>query len=227
MPKSRKAKQWRLAGALVELRAEVDARWPHRDRSSDGTIGDTSHAGGPSDHNPNAAGVVCALDIDVDLDGSNDSHDPADMGVLTERLRASRDPRLKYVIWRGLIFSSYPVSGHPAWDWRLYHGADFHSSHCHVSVGHGPDGQSTGNYDDSASWGIDAPQPTPAPPDDDMEDIMTIITVRGQAGQYLGRGGLVFPLDQPNDAKWAKSLVDSGQAIYREVDAEWLASKLA
>lgn len=34
---------WDLTDGLKNLRRQVDARWPDRDRSSDGTIGDTIH----------------------------------------------------------------------------------------------------------------------------------------------------------------------------------------
>src|SRR6187431_1563394 len=49
---------WRLAKALEELRGEVNAKWPNRDKSSDGSVGDLSHQARKSDPNPNSAGVV-------------------------------------------------------------------------------------------------------------------------------------------------------------------------
>ena len=57
---------WRVATSLLELRGEIDAHWPDRDKRSDGTIGDLAHQNTKSDHNPNEAGVVRALDVDVD-----------------------------------------------------------------------------------------------------------------------------------------------------------------
>src|SRR5262249_36859977 len=53
----------RLAKSLITLIDEVDAKYPDRDRSNDGTIGDTSHQARRSDHNPDSEGVVRALDI--------------------------------------------------------------------------------------------------------------------------------------------------------------------
>src|SRR5690554_7976273 len=38
--------------------------------------------------------------------------------------------------------------------WRAYHGSNPHTSHVHVSVGVGPDGRSTGPYDDTSPWGL-------------------------------------------------------------------------
>ncbi len=120
------ASDWRLAPSLETLRAQIDAAWPKRNKASDGTIGDAAHAKrkDKSDHNPNARGVVCALDI---------THDPAsgcDAGKIAAALRASRDPRIKYVIWNRKIFNSqlWP------WEWRDYHGENPHTKHVHISV---------------------------------------------------------------------------------------------
>jgi hypothetical protein len=56
-----------LAQSLVLARTEVNNRWPLRDKSSDGWIGDAAHQGTVSDHNPDSrTGIVRALDVDKD-----------------------------------------------------------------------------------------------------------------------------------------------------------------
>lgn len=115
---------WRVARSLLALRDQLNAAHPGRSTISDGTIGDASHAASVSDHNPDAQGIVRALDV---------THDPAhglDAGALAEQLRRARDPRIKYVISEGRIFSATVVP----WTWRTYTGADPHTSHVHVSV---------------------------------------------------------------------------------------------
>jgi len=52
-----------LAPSLVNLRREIDLRWPDRMKTSDGWIGDPAHAQRSSDHNPDARGIVHALDV--------------------------------------------------------------------------------------------------------------------------------------------------------------------
>lgn len=134
---------WRLAESLEKLRAEVNAAAPDRSKRSDGTIGDTAHAASASDHNPNPAGVVCALDL---------THDPesgADMYQIAAHLVRQKHPALKYV-----IFGRKIASRSRGWEWRYYGGSNPHTSHMHVSVGRGGDGQSTGPYDDTSPWGI-------------------------------------------------------------------------
>ncbi len=42
----------RLSKAAEQLRSEINAKYPKRDKRSDGWIGDTSHNARKSDHNP-------------------------------------------------------------------------------------------------------------------------------------------------------------------------------
>ncbi len=135
---------WRLAKSLTALREEMNTVAPDRSTASDGTIGDKAHQGSPSDHNPNSAGVVCAIDF---------THDPgngADMHAFAEHLRRRPHRAVKYVIWNRRIWSKAKADE----GWRSYSGSNPHTVHMHVSVGVGPDGQSTGAYDASDSWGL-------------------------------------------------------------------------
>ena len=132
--------RFRTAESLLKFRSQIDAMAPGRDKSNDGTIGDTSHQARPSDHNPNKDGVVTAMDI---------THDPrhgVDAGELAEILRLSKDPRIKYVISNRRIFSSEKAP----WQWRPYNGANAHTQHVHVSVM----GEKA-LYDDTHPWPIE------------------------------------------------------------------------
>ncbi len=115
---------WTLHPALIQLRDQINQRWPNRSKKSDGTIGDTAHSSRASDHNPDERGVVHAMDV---------THDPSgcDASKLAEVLRLSKDSRLKYCIFAGRIFSSTVQP----WTWRPYSGSNPHNKHVHVSVG--------------------------------------------------------------------------------------------
>lgn len=142
----------RLANSLVRLRDQVNAAYPGRDKASDGWIGDAAHRASASDHNPNSAGVVCALDIDTDLGGGDNAHNLAD------RLRANRHPDLKYIISNRRICGAWT-----GWAWVTYFGSNPHTNHIHVSVGRGNDGSSMPPYDNTADWaikGASAPRPS-------------------------------------------------------------------
>jgi hypothetical protein len=144
------ARQWRVAKALLTLRAQVNAIAPRRNKASDGTIGDNRHCGRPNSTSDHCArivhdgvGVVAAMDI---------THDPAngcDAAALAESIRQSRDPRVKYLISRRRIANSSPIGGSPAWEWRRYSGSNPHDKHCHISVK-----STAGHYDDTGQWTI-------------------------------------------------------------------------
>lgn len=146
---------WRLAKSLETLRAQINAAYPKRSRTSDGTIGDAAHASRSSDHNPwvkdGGNGVVTALDI---------THDPAngvDIQKLADTLLASKDQRIKYIICNGRIASGSGQSN-PAWQWRKYTGANAHTRHVHISVK-----SSKQFYDATGKWSITGDWVSPEP----------------------------------------------------------------
>jgi len=132
---------WRLAKSIDTLRKQVNEQWPNRSKAADGTIGDAAHSSRASDHNPNAAGVVCAIDF---------THDPKDgvsSEVLAEAIRATQDDRIGYIISNKKICSSVAVGGVPAWTWRKYSGSNPHNKHVHISVK-----QDKKLYDQTKKW---------------------------------------------------------------------------
>jgi hypothetical protein len=118
---------WKLCKAGQQLRQQIDDSYPDRDRASDGTIGDARHSSRTSDHNPDAKGIVRAIDIDRDLSGKKK---PDLMPDLADQIRhaAKSDKRIAYIIFAGKIAS--PRMG---WRWRKYSGINPHDHHCHIS----------------------------------------------------------------------------------------------
>jgi beta-lactamase superfamily II metal-dependent hydrolase len=138
---------WRVAKSLLMLRDQVNRRAPRRNKASDGTIGDAAHCQRTSDHNPwvrdGSIGVVTALDLTHDVSGGCDAN------TIAEAIRASRDTRVKYVIWNRRIANSAAIGGSQPWQWRPYGGSNPHTKHVHISVK--PDKAS---YDSKVSWAI-------------------------------------------------------------------------
>ena len=152
---------WRLARSLIQLRKEIDAAFPERSTRSDGSIGDAAHATRASDHNPwvrDPAGIVDGVVTAIDV--TDDDASGADMHKLVEWLtQVSRDPRIKYLIHEGRIYSSYPTSSAPAWAARPYSGVNAHKQHLHISVNKEPN-----RFDDGDAWGVaSAWRPRPSP----------------------------------------------------------------
>ena len=136
-------RRWRVAESLNTLLKQVNTMAPSRSKASDGSIGDAAHATRSSDHNPwivdAGIGVVSARDI------THDAAHGCDANVLAEKIRAARDPRVKYIIWNRRIASSSPIGGVAAWEWRRYTGANGHTHHVHLSVK-----SDTATYDSAA-----------------------------------------------------------------------------
>jgi len=110
-----------LAPSLVRLRAQINAKWPKRDTSSDGWIGDPSHAARVSDHNPDYSdgGVVRAIDVDID---------GIDVNKLMTVLK--KDSRVNYFIYNKHIYGASQFAK------RVYTGSNPHTKHIHISIKH-------------------------------------------------------------------------------------------
>lgn len=157
---------WKLAKSLEKLRDQVNQLFPDRDKTSDGSIGDQSHAARKSDHNPNQFGVVTAIDFDADLSETEN------VSVLVSALQASQDRRIKYLIWNRQITVKGDVT-----HWKPYHGTNAHQHHAHISVSTDP-----ALYDDDRPWNLNllAPETTPKLP---MDRVLLI----GMTGEDVRR----------------------------------------
>lgn len=150
-PPPRSAADWRLAGSLVVLGDEANAANPHRDRASDGTIGDERHDAA-SDHVPARSGPrrgVCRA-RDVDVDG-------LDLPAAFEKARAYAEaswlPQLRD---GGYLILNRRITAEDWSGWRTYKGPNPHTLHGHVSVSTKPD-----QFDDRRPWLIFTANPMP------------------------------------------------------------------
>jgi hypothetical protein len=150
---------WRAARSLLTLHSQLRPLAPGAPASSFGLVGDLSHAAGTSDHNPRdfpgwGSSIVTAADFP--LAGRLDPR------AVLESIRLSRDPRVKYAISRGQMYSSYSSGGIPPWTWRHYSGSDGHFDHGHLSV------VGDARADDTRPWAITGGSFTTTTTGDDM-----------------------------------------------------------
>lgn len=123
-----------LTAGGAKLRDQINRRWPKRDRRSDGWIGDQAHQARQSDHNPDARGIVRAIDIDENL-GAGRWRNGKQARILADELRAYArsglpgSNRVKYVVYENRITSgTYRAKW---WTWRP--GRWGHTAHIHIS----------------------------------------------------------------------------------------------
>lgn len=112
----------RGSNALQALLSQINAKFPYRDKASDGGIGDAAHSSRVSDHNPDQNGIYHARDYDHDPDANG-----LNCVTLKRDLVNSGDPRIKYIIFQRLIWT--PGVGN-----RAYTGVNAHTQHLHLSV---------------------------------------------------------------------------------------------
>lgn len=124
---------WYLAPALAVGRAEVNRRWPNRDKASDGTIGDTAHQATRSDHNENARGSVNAWDMDKD-------------GVNVWIVISAFQDHPSSHYW---IYNREIADRDDGWRRRPYEGSNPHDKHVHFSIR-----QSAAAEQNTTPWGI-------------------------------------------------------------------------
>jgi hypothetical protein len=149
---------WILVPCLVSLRNEFNKLAPSRDKASDGSIGDTSHAAGASDHNPDETGNVGTHDADTinevhAIDVTSRLNEPGwsmqrCVDIIVGEHRAGRDNRLQNVIYNRRI-----ASASWGWTWRDYTGTSPHTEHGHFSARY-----TTAQEQDTSPWGLLAAQ---------------------------------------------------------------------
>ena len=171
------AAPWRVSRSLLQLRAEANASYPRRDRTSDGTIGDAAHATRSSDHNPWVIvagwGVVRALDLDVD---------GLPVAAAWEKGRAlARAGRLPQVTGGGYFIVNRRITAPDFSSWRAYYGTNPHTSHGHVS-----NSLSVAGFDSAAAWGLFGSTPAPTPAKDATGTGTSFRAAPGNRGPRVG-----------------------------------------
>lgn len=178
---------WRLAPTLAQLRKEINEAYPLRDKTSDGTLGNAAHAASVSDHNPDSRGVVCAIDIDEDLQGSASTVYPhfnsgqaakaAFVDVLLRKVRNGELPQLYYIIYERVIYSR--TRGFAP---KAYTGVNAHDHHVHVSVYH-----DAKHADSTRPWNIASEESKPvAKPNIVLEAVNEALAAGGESPDYGG-----------------------------------------
>jgi len=130
---------WMVVPCLIEGRNQMNTRFPNRSKSSDGTIGDTSHQASSSSHNPDQTGnpeyrdgdsldEVRAIDFTTELNDSSGITMEQVVQKWIESLRNGQMWWIRYVIFKRRIWHR-----RDNFVTRDYTGSDPHTGHVHVT----------------------------------------------------------------------------------------------
>jgi len=145
----------RLAHCILQGMSELNTLFPNRSQGAqEGTESDPAHQaqGSASDHNPNAAGVVRAWDIDV----TGNDFDPHALANFLQSLMAKHFKMFGSTGY--VIFDHHITTWEPWAQWVAYTGSDPHTGHIHVSCGSLP-----AEYDDMTPWNLASAFQAPVP----------------------------------------------------------------
>lgn len=129
---------WVVVPNLNEALEQLNARFPNRDKASDGSIGDASHQARQSSHNPDRTGnpewrdgdskdEVRARDFDADLRDPNVTMEDV-VQLWVKLARAGILWWVRYIIYKGRIWHKSDN-----FQTRVYTGSNRHDHHVHVN----------------------------------------------------------------------------------------------
>jgi hypothetical protein len=127
---------WFLTQSLTSLRNAFNARFPKRDKTTDGTIGNQAHSETKSSHNPDKTGnsevkdgdqfdEVRAVDVDADLGEAGVTMLQVIAAMLADKATLKR---LKYIIHNRTIWTA-----NNGWLPQRYTGPSDHVKHAHFN----------------------------------------------------------------------------------------------
>jgi hypothetical protein len=126
---------WTNAPALRAIIADANNVAPGRSTASDGTVGDLTHQaqGAQSDHNPDARGVVHAVDITNDPAHGMDTWFWAQ--IIADRIKSGAETRVRYLVsndgHKDVIFNP---SVSMVWRQNGSAPKQDHTNHLHTSI---------------------------------------------------------------------------------------------
>lgn len=134
----------RLCPAGITFRDQLNARFPKRDKRSDGWIGDAAHSQRRSYHNPDRNGVVWALDVDENMGigtwrNGHAAKRLADQLLVYASSGLPGSERILHVVYEDQVASGT----YRKW-WWIWRGKGYgHTEHVHITFrdGAGNDGR--------------------------------------------------------------------------------------
>jgi len=161
--------EWVLVSPLRETRAEFDATFPNRDKTTDGAVGNQAHAVTTSSHNPDETGnaehkdhdgknEVRAIDVDKDLRDPSGVTMEDVVQLLVKLCRLGYFPWIRYIIYNKRIWHR-----RDGFATRVYKGSNDHSQHLHLNSEFNQQADETTGVKIGLASLKKKPAPSPAP----------------------------------------------------------------